>query len=494
MATLKQWVAWAETRIGRVVVGEGLRCALAGVVEGPLIVTFRLRLLHPTPSSLRKLLSLGPALSQALQVDGVRISDGASGILVEVASPTPKTPTALDLAGATRGLTVAVGLDQWRKPVAVNLRDNPALLFVGPTRRGKTSAMKATIYALARRSRPRDFGFIVFSQKRGDWQVFESSSACYGLVSDPDEAADVLAWAAEDVLQGRAKEGVRKPAVVFVADDLVNLLKRRPDVAAPLGELASMGGGLGLFLFVGTQDAGSKRGTGGGDVEANITARVVFKASSATTAARAAGAGGLGIDDLSNHKGDALLILDGNPTRIATAYTDDRLLAQLPQGQIFDRPWEASSRFEGRSNPVPRNGSQGSKNGLERLGTGQNGPFYTPHDSDDDRLDGGAGEERGEPFLDSTRPPNDEERRRLRQLFNRLGSKEKVYRAAWGFKNGKVAAWLTEALEEEVDEEEAGEPVFEEDSALDLSTPQGRAVFEEWKNAGLVKLGNDPTE
>ena len=131
----------------------------------------------------------------------------------------------------------------------------------------------------------------------------------------------------------------------------------------------------------------------------------------------------------------------------------------------------------------------------ERLGTGQNGPFYTPHDSDDDRLDGGAGEERGDPFLDSTRPPNDEERRRLRQLFNRLGSKEKVYRAAWGFKNGKTLAWLNEALEEEVDEDEDdGEPVFEKDSALDLSTPQGRAVFEEWKKAGLVKLGIDPTE
>jgi DNA segregation ATPase FtsK/SpoIIIE-like protein len=231
-----------------------------------------------------------------LQVEGVRITDGAGGILVEVASPRPSSPTALDLAQATRGLTVAVGLDQWRRPVVVNLRDNPALLFVGPTRRGKTSAMKGAAYALASRNRPADVGFVVLSQKREDWTIFEPASACFGLVSDPADVVDVLQWAAGDLLQKRAKEGGSKPAFVFVVDDLVNLLKRRPDVADPLGEIASMGGGLGLFLFVGTHDAGSKRGTGGADVEANITARVVFKSSSATTAARAAGAGGLGVE------------------------------------------------------------------------------------------------------------------------------------------------------------------------------------------------------
>lgn len=491
MATMKQWIAWAEGLVGQAVVGEGLRVGLAGVIQGPLTVTFRLRLLQPTPANLRKLLALGPSLAQSLQVAGVRISDTAQGILVEVPSPRPRTPTALDLARSTQGFTVALGLDQWRKPVKVDLRQNPALLFVGPTRRGKTQAMKATVYALAANNRPPNFGFVVFSQKRQDWQAFEPCVNCWGVIDDPDEAFDVLSWAAADLLQRRAKEGGKTPAVVFVVDDLINLLKRSPNLADPLGELASMGGGCGLFTLIGTQDAGSKRGTGGADVEANITARVVYKAASATIAARAAGAGGLGIEDLSTHKGDAVLILDGRPARIATAYTDDRLVALLPSGDAFNRPWAAPSRSKPRSMDVPRNGSQGLANPIERAGTGQNGKngaALPPAPTVNGGNVGGGGEEWGEPFLDSTRPPNEEERLRLRRLYAELGSKEKTYFAAWGFKNGKVAAWLTEALEEAQGEED--DDTFGE---LDLSTPQGRAKLEEWKKSGKVKLGIDVT-
>lgn len=493
MATMKQWIAWAERHIGQAVVGEGLRVALAGVTQGPLTVTFRLRLLRPNPSELRKLLTLGPSLAQSLHVTGVRISDTAQGVLVEVPSPQPRTPTALDLARSTRGLIVTLGLDQWRKPVAVDLRQNPALLFVGPTRRGKTQAMKATAYALATNNRPPNFGFVVFSQKREDWQAFEPCVHCWGVISDPDEAFDVLSWAAADLLQRRAKEGGNTPAVAFIVDDLINLLKRNPQLADPLGELASMGGGCGLFTLIGTQDAGSKRGTGGGDVEANITARVVYKAASATTAARAAGAGGLGIEDISTHKGDAVLILDGRPARIATAYTDDRLVTLLPSGNVFNRPWATVGRSTTRSIDVPKNGSQRLANPIERLRTGQNGKneaVLSPATSGYGGNVEGGGEERGEPFLDSTRSPNEEERHRLRCLYAELGSKEKTYFAAWGFKNGKVATWLTEALADETQSDEEDDTFGE----LDISTTQGRAKLEEWKKLGKVKLGIDVTE
>lgn len=491
MATMKQWVVWAERQIGRAVVGEGLRVGLAGVVQGPLTVTFRLRLIQPTPADLRKLLALGPSLAQSLQVAGVRINDTAQGVLVEVPSPRPRTPTAPDLARSTRGFDVALGLDQWRKPVKVNLWQNPALLFVGPTRRGKTQAMKATVYALAANNRPHNFGFVVFSQKRQDWQAFEPCVNCWGVISDPAEAFHVLSWAAADLLQRRAREGGKTPAVAFVVDDLINLLKRSPNLADPLGEIASMGGACGLFTLIGTQDAGSRRGTGGADVEANITARVVYRAASATTAARAAGAGGLGIEELSTHKGDAVLILDGRPARIATAYTDDKLVALLPSGDTFNRPWAIASRSKPRSIEGSKNGSKRLETPLERLGTGrndQNGATPPPPSSGDVRAGEGGEEERVAPFLDSTRPPNEEERRRLRRLYTELGSKEKTYFAAWGFKNGKVAAWLTEALEEEDQGDE--DSTFGE---LDLSTPEGRSKLEEWKKSGFVKLGIDVT-
>lgn len=57
-------------------------------------------------------------------------------------------------------------------------------------------------------------------------------------------------------------------------------------------------------------------------------------------------------------------------------------------------------------------------------------------------------EKYGIPFLNSARPPSDEERQRLREMYAILGSKGKVYRAAWGYKNGKTHQWLEEALSE----------------------------------------------
>ena len=45
MTTIRQYVAWAEKRIERLVIAEGLHCGLLGVTQGPLTLTFRVRLL-----------------------------------------------------------------------------------------------------------------------------------------------------------------------------------------------------------------------------------------------------------------------------------------------------------------------------------------------------------------------------------------------------------------------------------------------------------------
>jgi len=48
--------------------------------------------------------------------------------------------------------------------------------------------------------------------------------------------------------------------------------------------------------------------------------------------ARDGGMAGLGLDQLSTRKGDALLVVDGDATRVATAMTDDRAIEQLRGG------------------------------------------------------------------------------------------------------------------------------------------------------------------
>ena len=119
--------------------------------------------------------------------------------------------------------------------------------------------------------------------------------------------------------------------------------------------------------------------------------------------------------------------------------------------------------------------------------------------------EGERGQERPEenaPFLDTTRPPNRDERRRLRGLYQDLGSKEKVYLAAWGFKNGKTLDFLNQALQEA--EEEEPQPnhqetdtkpgIDQDDGELDLRTEAGRRLWEVMQGQGLVRLGKDSTE
>ncbi len=107
MADIRQWIAWAEERLAILMIQEGLQVGLAQAIQGPMTVTFRLRLLQPSKASLAKLLSLGPAIGQALQASGARISDTARGILIELPSPQPRTPGAELLASHSRGLQVA---------------------------------------------------------------------------------------------------------------------------------------------------------------------------------------------------------------------------------------------------------------------------------------------------------------------------------------------------------------------------------------------------
>lgn len=445
MATIRQWVAWAEQRIAHAVIAEDLSCGLCEVKQGPLTVTFRVRLLQPSPANLRKMLALAPTLAQVLQVEGVRVTDTAQGILIELPSPQPRTPTGQLLATHTHGLTVALGLDQWRQPVRVDLRLHPTLLFIGPPRRGKTSAMRSILYALACQNPPERFRYVIISQRRHDWLAFENTAGCLGLVTDPTEALQVMEWAVGRLMAQRSKHGRIGAAVIFVLDDLTNLLRRAPEIATPMGEIATMGGGVQIFLFIGTHHAGSKAGTGDSNLEASATARIVYKPSSATTGSRSAGAGGLGLDLLSNHQGDCLFLLDGYPSRIATGYTDDRLIVQLPIGNGVSTPWQMREQpgEQAESPEIQQNHQEQARTPLhviapvidKRVGVAV---FHAEQSIEQLKQNSLR--------LSTVQPPTHEEAATIQELYQRLMSIRKTVFAAYGHYNGKVRAYVLTSL------------------------------------------------
>lgn len=475
MADIRQYMAWVERRIGALVVREGLHCGLVRVVQGPLVLTFTVRLLAPTPAALRRLLALGPALAQALQVESVRVADSAAGVQIEIPSPVKRTPPAAMLARHTRGLCVALGLDCMRQPVRVDLRQHGALLWVGPSRRGKTESMKTTVYALARANKWQALQYVILSQKRQDWAAFEPAAGCMGVVSDPAEAGQVLKWAAGEVLQGRAAHGGRSPALLVVADDLLNLLERAPDITGGLAEIASMGAGLGVHLLAGTQEAGSKRGTGGPAVESNVTARVVYKSSSAHAAARATGQGGAGVDLLTSARGDALLIVDGEPVRVATGWADDREILQLGQGCATVAPWRSATthnRLQPAQPPQPAPIPPIESAHVGERGQGVSEPVAT------------VAAVAAELFPIEKRAPTNEERSVIRELHSAGESLSALARLVYGHKDGKGFAWIKQAIEHG-----SAEPESEvQADMIDLSTEAGRRQFEAMQSAGLIRL------
>ena len=421
-ATVKQWMAWAERRMASLCIQERLDVAMIGATQGPLTVTFTLRLLRPSRGELARLLSLGAAMGQALQTSGVRLSGTAKGILVEVPAPLVRTPGADWLARASRWMRPAVGASSLREPVLLDLERWPHLLAVGPTRRGKTQALRSLLFAMASRSSPGRLLYLILAKKGEDWRAFQPAAGCLGLLTRPEEQEQALSWLAGDLLQVRAEHGWKLPHLLLLVDDLANIAARA-SISSYLGEAASLGGAAGIHLLLSTQTTG-KAGGLTQDIEQNLTARLIFGAADAAAGARYAGSGGLQVETVGTAPGDALLLLDGQPQRVATGLCHDTWIASLPQGDL-PAPWLLPEPAEPAWTPSLLEAGQALQ--------GREGwPEPAPEPG----------------YLDSSRPPAPEERARLRELYQETGSKNQTAYRAYGHKNGKVYQWITEALEE----------------------------------------------
>jgi len=351
---VQKFASWATGRIGKLIVDNRLRATLHGTKVGPVTVTYRMTLDDLSGRAMDKLLGMGPVIANACNAEAARVSRTRGFIDIELALPGnyAQTPDAKWLASKSEGMNVCVGVDATCLPVHINLADHGAVLWVGPSRSGKTQSLKSVLYSLLKTQDPhRPLSFVVLSQKVIDWQPFEKVHGCLGVISDSDKAMAVAQWAADEV-DRRARAGRNVGGeFVIIADDLLNLLSRAPKLGGPLGDIASMGAGLGIRLLIGTQDAGSNRTTGSSVVEANATARVMYRAASSVKAATSSGAAKTGLEDLSGVRGDALVKVDGRMVRAATGYMNDGWLIGLGVGNRMltgPKPWDAGGERQHR--------------------------------------------------------------------------------------------------------------------------------------------------
>jgi hypothetical protein len=301
------------------------------------------------------------------------------------------------------------------------------MLVVGPTRKGKTTAIRCITYHLMKQNRPDAVRLIVSTFKPADWVGYSDLPHVQALITTPDESVAMLRWLLSLVYH-RSRSGQNSPHLFMVLDDLLNLLAVE-DVSGTLTEIASLGAASGVHLIIGTQRLG-ERGAGGAAVTANITTRLVLGTASAQDAAQYTGRGGSGAERLGKYKGDALLVQDGEITRIAVGLVRDTDLAMLAGGGAGggnvppvanDKPW-----LTGVATGAPVG---------EKAKT-------TPQTVDEDDTTTGAPV--GFPL--PRRTPTQREAQAIANEFARQGSLNKTVLAVYGKKMAETMNWVKEGL------------------------------------------------
>lgn len=438
MMNIKQYIQQQVQQIGTVLQRERLACSLLATVQGPLTLTYKLRVNNPDRQAMTHLLQLGGVLQSVLLVESVRIQQVSGLIEIQIPSPMPITPTATDMRSASQGLAVAIGWDAMGKPLTIDFRQHGAVFWVGPSRRGKTQSMRSTLYSVSKAVQGAlRYCIICQASKRDDWKAFDTSKHSMGIVTDFDEIEQAIKWFGQRTQQGRTQH-----EYIVLVDDLPSILQRCK-IAKDLADIASVGAGVGVHLLAGTQAAGSKAGSGGELIEANITARIVYKPASKATAARNAGQGGMDLDQLSSAKGDAVLLVDGYPERVATSIAYDTEISTLPQGRINAtwRPWQ-------RGGVVTEAAQTGTRTGYV--------PVQAPVQAGTLVYDVGA------PLVpvqtvqgyspEAFKLPMDraltlQEKLQLCEVHAQLGSKNKTCNSVFGYKSPKTLALLDDALQ-----------------------------------------------
>lgn len=320
--------------IGYVLMQEQISARCLRVKQGPLTLSFKIQLLNPKRGDDDRVLRLASMLESYSGVGPVRVSRDIASIIIEFPSPDPVTPHASLLAQKTKGSMVCVGFDRWGEPVYLTLPSFPNLLVSGPPRSGKSSAMRSLVYASVKSANQREVkvNFAICAEKTHYWEAFRNIQGFSGLFSTQEETNAGLSMIVQEMRQLVSQRERFRPALVVVLDDLTSLLSGNSELSDDLSALVTTGGSAGCYVLIGTQTTGSRAGTGGQKVEDSIMARLIYRTSSRSAAARSTGGDSKGIDQLSTVKGDALFVLGEQATRVATGYvTDEDIVRDLPK-------------------------------------------------------------------------------------------------------------------------------------------------------------------
>lgn len=283
----------------------GIRARVAEVNRGPTVTQYALEITMGT--KLSKITALGNdlALALAAPTGQVRIEapiPGRALVGIEIPNRRPEIVTLKRLFASpvfsknNDPLLVPLGLDVSGEPQASTIQKMPHTLIAGTTGSGKSVLLNAWITTFLFRTRPEDLRLILVDPKRVELTLYNGiPHLLTEVIVEPEKIISALRWTVAE-MENRYKEfskaGVRnlegynatpgvvkKPFIVFVIDELADLMIFAPgDAEELITRIAQMARATGIHLLLATQRPSVDVITG--LMKANIPARVAFNVSS----------------------------------------------------------------------------------------------------------------------------------------------------------------------------------------------------------------------
>lgn len=365
-----QYMQTAVSNIAAVLEDELITGKVVRVFRGPASVAVSVAI-RPTPGQ-RLTVSMSRALAAAGSIKAlsglkyVRAIPGNGGVTYEI--PVPNGPDGrpmvvtppLDymerfLAG--RNIPVAIQADTGY-PIYLDVETQPNLTAAGPIGSGKSEAIVSALWcAMMSGTEERHPSVIVVSEKRKKWEPFQGTRGFIRTFSKPDDIRVAL-----EVVSANIDDNDDSPLIVII-DDLQALLAISKGIEKTIGRITSAGRGKHMYVWMGTQIMGTREGSGGINIDNNVTFRLVYRMMSGMTSHMATGQGEAGVMDLSGRPGDCIVIdRTGMEERAATPYITRSAMQKLPKARQAHKGIDVHSDWFHRFNEAFK---------LHRLGEAQ---------------------------------------------------------------------------------------------------------------------------
>lgn len=297
----------------------GIDGEVVGIESGPVITLYQVRLAPGTKVS--SIQTVSSDIARSLKAVNLRIVPNTEGLdTVGVEVPNRKKEkvrlkelmTASELTAKMK-LPLFLGKDASGTPLIIDLAGLPHMLIAGTTGSGKSVCMNAIIMGFLYTQKPSDLKLVLVDPKMVELSQFKDiPHLMCPVVTEMGKAAAILEWAVNkmderyellaeagcrdiggynalgwDELKSRfnpqneleeAKIPRKLPYMVFVIDELADLMMTNKEVESSIVRIAQKARAVGIHLILATQRPQANVVTG--LIKSNMPGRIAFKVAS----------------------------------------------------------------------------------------------------------------------------------------------------------------------------------------------------------------------